>query len=84
MLQPFADGLKAILKEQIKPLRAGFTLFIFSPILTFLLSLSDLNFICFKFTRSYFNEFLNFFFFFSISFFNVFSFFFQTYFLKNK
>jgi NADH-quinone oxidoreductase subunit H len=39
ILQPFADGLKAILKEQIKPLRAGFTLFIFSPILTFLLSL---------------------------------------------
>jgi NADH:ubiquinone oxidoreductase subunit H len=63
ILQPFADGLKAILKEQIKPLRAGFTLFIFSPILTFLLSLLALNFMCFKFTRSYFDEYLNFFFF---------------------
>jgi NADH:ubiquinone oxidoreductase subunit H len=66
MLQPFADGLKAILKEQIKPLRAGFTLFIFSPILTFLLSLLALNFMCFKFTRSYFVECFNLFGFFSI------------------
>ena len=72
VLQPFADGLKAILKEQIKPLRAVFYLFIFSPILTFLLSLLALNFMCFKFTRSYFDEYLNFFFFFSISSFNVF------------
>ena len=55
ILQPFADGLKAILKEQIKPLRAVFYLFIFSPILTFLLSLLALNFICFKITRSYFD-----------------------------
>ena len=72
ILQPFADGLKAILKEQIKPLRAVFYLFIFSPILTFLLSLLALNFICFKITRSYFDEYLNFFFFFIISSFNVF------------
>ena len=64
VLQPFADGLKAILKEQIKPLRAVFYFFIFSPILTFLLSLLALNFICFKLTRSYFDEYLNFFFFF--------------------
>ena len=72
LLQPFADGLKAILKEQIKPLRAVFYLFILAPILTFLISLLALNFICFKFTRSYFDEILNFLFFFSISSFNVF------------
>ena len=71
-LQPFADGLKAILKEQIRPLRAVFYLFLFAPILTFLLSLISLNFICFTFTRSYFDEYLNFFFFLSISSFNVF------------
>ena len=72
LLQPFADGLKAILKEQIKPLRATFYLFILAPILTFLISLLALNFVCFKFTRSYFDEILNFLFFFSISSFNVF------------
>lgn len=71
-LQPIADGLKAILKEQIKPLRSVFYLFLFAPILTFLISLLALNFICFKFTRSYFDEYLNFLFFFSISSFNVF------------
>jgi NADH-quinone oxidoreductase subunit H len=72
VLQPFADALKAILKEQIKPLRAVFYLFLFAPILCFFLSLLALNFICFKFTRSYFDEYLNFLFFFSISSFNVF------------
>jgi NADH-quinone oxidoreductase subunit H len=39
--------------------------------LTFLLSLLALNFICFEYTRSYFDEYLNFFFFLSISSFNV-------------
>jgi len=28
VLQPFADGLKAILKEQVKPLRATFYIFL--------------------------------------------------------
>jgi len=72
VLQPFADALKAILKEQIKPLRAVFYLFLFAPILTFFVSLLALNFICFKYTRSYFDEYLNFLFFLSISSFNVF------------
>jgi len=72
LLQPFADGLKAILKEQFKPLRSVFYLFLFAPILTFFISLLALNFICFNFTRSYFDEYLNFFFFLSISSFNVF------------
>ena len=64
LLQPFADGLKAIIKEQIKPLRAVFYLFLFAPMLTFFLSLLALNFICFQIDRSYFDEYLNFFFFF--------------------
>ena len=64
ILQPFADGLKAIIKEQIKPLRAVFYLFLFAPMLTFFLSLLALNFICFQIDRSYFDEYLNFFFFF--------------------
>jgi len=55
-LQAFADGLKAILKEQIKPTRSIFYLFIFSPILTFILSLFSLNFICFSKASSYFDE----------------------------
>lgn len=70
-LQAFADGLKAILKEQIKPTRSIFYLFIFSPILTFILSLFSLNFICFSQASSYFDECLNFYFFFSISCFGI-------------
>ena len=66
VLQPFADALKAILKKQIKPLQAIFYLFLFAPILCFF------KFINFKFTHSYFDEYLNFLFFFSISSFNVF------------
>lgn len=38
-LQPFADGLKAILKEFIFPSRSDFFYFLLSPFLTFLLSL---------------------------------------------
>lgn len=72
VLQPFADGLKAILKEQIRPVRAVFYIFLLAPILTFTLSLLALNFICFKIDRSYFDEYLNFLFFFSISSFHVF------------
>lgn len=71
VLQPFADGLKAILKEQVKPLRATFYIFLFAPVLTFFISLLALNFVCFTYTRSYFDEYLNFLFFFSIASFNV-------------
>ena len=72
VLQPFADALKAILKEQVKPLRSVFYIFLFAPILAFFISLIAINFICFKYTRSYFDEYLNFLFFLSISSFNVF------------
>lgn len=37
-LQPFADGLKLILKEIIIPSRAKFLLFTLAPLLTFILS----------------------------------------------
>jgi NADH-quinone oxidoreductase subunit H len=40
LLQPFADGLKLILKEIIVPLPAKFFLFLSAPLLTFVLSLS--------------------------------------------
>lgn len=39
LLQPFADGLKLILKETVIPTYANSFLFILAPILTFLLSL---------------------------------------------
>lgn len=39
LLQPFADGLKLLLKETILPSNANIGIFILSPILTFLLSL---------------------------------------------
>lgn len=39
LLQPFADGLKLMLKEPIIPSNSNFFLFIFAPILTLLLSL---------------------------------------------
>nr|YP_010152744.1 NADH dehydrogenase subunit 1 [Aureoumbra lagunensis]QQW50392.1 NADH dehydrogenase subunit 1 [Aureoumbra lagunensis] len=39
ILQPFADGLKLFAKETILPSNANFILFIFAPILTFVLSL---------------------------------------------
>lgn len=39
LLQPFADGLKLIIKESIIPSKANSVLFIFSPFLTFFLSL---------------------------------------------
>lgn len=39
LLQPFADGLKLIVKETIVPASANKILFLFSPILVLLLSL---------------------------------------------
>jgi NADH-quinone oxidoreductase subunit H len=39
LLQPLADGLKLFLKETIIPNQANKILFLFSPILTFALSL---------------------------------------------
>lgn len=41
LLQPFADGLKLLVKETILPSSANIGLFILAPILTFLLSLSS-------------------------------------------
>ena len=72
LYQPIIDGIKAILKEQIKPLRNMFYFFILSPFICFLISLILLNFISFSYTRGYFDEYLNFIFFLSISSFNVF------------
>ena len=43
VLQPFADALKALVKEQVKPLRAVFYLFLFAPIMTFFISLLALD-----------------------------------------
>jgi hypothetical protein len=57
------DGLKAILKKQIRPVKAVFYIFLLVPILTFLY---------FKINKSYFDKYLNFLFFFSISSFYVF------------
>jgi NADH-quinone oxidoreductase subunit H len=39
LLQPLADGLKLLLKETVLPSNANIIIFIFAPILTFLLSL---------------------------------------------
>lgn len=39
LLQPLADGLKLLLKETILPANANIVLFLFSPILTFMLAL---------------------------------------------
>jgi NADH-quinone oxidoreductase subunit H len=39
ILQPIADGLKAILKELVFPKRIDFFFFLLGPLLTFLLSL---------------------------------------------
>ena len=72
ILQPIIDGIKAVLKEQTKPLRNIFYFFILAPFLCFLISLTLLNFISFQYTRGYFDEYLNMIFFLAISSFNVF------------
>lgn len=41
LLQPFADGLKAVVKEVVVPYQAGRLLFIVAPCLTFILSLTN-------------------------------------------
>jgi len=72
ILQPISDGFKAVVKEQIKPLRNFFYYFLLSPFICFLISLMLLNFISFHYTRSYFDDYLNFIFFIGLSSFNVF------------
>ena len=39
ILQPLADGLKLLVKEPILPSQANTPLFLFAPVLTFMLSL---------------------------------------------
>jgi NADH-quinone oxidoreductase subunit H len=39
LLQPLADGLKLFAKETVLPINANLNLFIFSPALSFVLSL---------------------------------------------
>jgi len=41
LLQPFADGLKLLLKETVIPSTSNYLIFIFSPIITFTLSLTN-------------------------------------------
>jgi NADH-quinone oxidoreductase subunit H len=45
LLQPLADGLKLLIKESIVPVNANNLLFIFAPVLTFILSLANYSFI---------------------------------------
>jgi len=40
LLQAFADGLKLVLKETIVPSTANLLIFVFSPVITFALSLT--------------------------------------------
>jgi NADH:ubiquinone oxidoreductase subunit H len=39
ILQPFADGLKLMIKEPITPANSNFLMYLFAPIITLLLSL---------------------------------------------
>lgn len=45
ILQPLADGLKLLIKESITPVNANNFLFVFAPVLTFILSLVNWGFI---------------------------------------
>ena len=40
ILQPFSDGLKLFIKENVYPLNTNFFMFIFAPVLTMFLSLT--------------------------------------------
>lgn len=51
MLQPFADGLKAIIKELIIPYQVNRFLFLLAPCLTFVLSLINWAIIPFSYTE---------------------------------
>jgi len=72
IFQPIIDGVKAIIKEQIRPLRSFFIFFVLAPFICFLISLILINVLSFNYTRTYFDEYLNIIFFLSISSFNVF------------
>jgi len=50
-LQPFADGLKALIKELIIPYQANRFLFIFAPCITFILSLVNWAIIPFSYNE---------------------------------
>ena len=43
LLQPFADGLKLVLKETIVPSSANAVLFIIAPMITFMIASSDFS-----------------------------------------
>lgn len=66
------DGIKALLKEQTKPLRNIAYLFLLSPFICLVISLLLITFLTFNYNRSYFDEFLNLIFFICIASFNVF------------
>lgn len=53
LLQPFADGFKALLKELIIPYQSNRFIFIFAPCLTFVLSLSNWAIIPFSYYEVY-------------------------------
>jgi len=72
LFQPIVDGLKAILKEQVRPLRSFFLFFILAPFICFLISLLLINILALNYSRTYFDEYLNIIFFLSVSSFNVF------------
>lgn len=72
LLQPLIDGIKAVMKEQIKPLRNEKYFFIIAPFLCFFISLVLTNFMDFSSISHYFDDFLNSIFFISISSFNIF------------
>jgi len=60
LIQPIADGLKLLSKELIIPSHANIIIFIFSPLLVFILSMTGWSIIPFSIVLTYSNE-LNFF-----------------------
>ena len=67
ILQPFADGLKLVLKEIILPRRANNLLFLFAPFFTFALSLTGWSIIPFNISNVLANVHLGLLFLFAIS-----------------